>query len=40
VKRAVLADALPPGVACVTAQDRAAQIARRQASYDRRFAVD
>ena len=32
--------ALPPGVVRVTPEERRAQIARRQAAYDRRFAVD
>lgn len=32
--------ALPPGVARVTPEERERQIARRQAAYDRRFAVD
>ncbi|AEG51146.1 hypothetical protein Sphch_3556 [Sphingobium chlorophenolicum L-1] len=40
VALAALDDALPPGVARVTPEQRRAQIARRQASYDRRFAVD
>ncbi len=35
-----LAAALPPGVARVNPTDRAAQIDRRQKSYDRRFAFD
>ncbi|SCW61154.1 hypothetical protein SAMN02927924_01643 [Sphingobium faniae] len=42
-RRVSLADldaALPPGVARVTPDERRAQIARRQAAYDRRFAVD
>lgn len=40
VKLADLASALPPGVVHVTPEERAGQIARRQAAYDRRFAVD
>lgn len=40
VKFATLADTLPAGVKRVTAQERSAQIARRQASYDRRFTAD
>lgn len=40
VKLSELGDALPPGVARVTPDERRAQIERRQLAYDRRFAVD
>ncbi|GGC02881.1 hypothetical protein GCM10011494_21730 [Novosphingobium endophyticum] len=40
VKLAELDAALQQGVARVTVEERATQIARRQAAYDRRFAVD
>lgn len=40
VRLADLEAALPPGVARVTPAERRAQIARRQAAYDRRLAVD
>lgn len=40
VPLAQLEGALPSGVARVTPAERRAQIARRQAAYDRRFAVD
>lgn len=40
VKLSQLDEALPPGVVRVTPEERDRQIARRQAAYDRRFAVD
>lgn len=40
VPLAELDSALPPGVVRVTPEERRQQIARRQAAYDRRFAVD
>jgi len=40
VALAGLVDALPRGVVRITPEERAAQIARRQAAFDRRFAAD
>jgi len=40
VRLAELDDALPAGVVRIGAEERRQQIARRQAAYDRRFAVD